>query len=734
MQLGKSAVKALQQGRQFLLEKGDGTFSQNADKLLVGGQKFKIKRVYQASGLLIVVVGCSVLMWNVYGNRLLRSAQMRTLLNRKIASITQPPFHYEDSTPRPYCGVPVIEGRCEDVIPDEQPAVTSINDILRNFMIVARLPGSSNYAQNGTANQLLLDMVAARKEVLRSYWSSLYDRLGLPPDNLASFSFINEARIEYDAHVTNRIDILTRMLAGHVHRTLIRALTGQPTDLESQELLEAGSYWWAIRTLLIKAGCEDEQQGRIRQHDRARNFIQRQYGFQACRRNYMATAVARLNQISMTNGFLRIDSPEWLVMNMLGSRLERAELFATAITHLETQIRESVFPNRRELNFIANIILQTSEELRLGQVLTWNGLQNMSSEVRNERGDILSSDRESLKQQLFVAQRFFVTLMQSANTIRNENPSLYRHIGEVWATVYPAVNPEAWQRLGLASADSIRQSVSERDTHRVRCIEGNEVSCLAWESIVRAEFNPHDHLAPRQWESLLAEQNSLRNTASVGLAIRPRVLKILAESFYSLKTRAQGARARRAWVNAQDRITDHLKNSTRLQLRRQVPHPSDFAACLSREVWSNTQRVELQALNHDNIILTPQCSSQSARSIRDWTYNLLAFKKMNDSTQWYETPLGVAQRYAHWRKISIDSGARDPGHVFSIEERRNVSAQWSRFFSQPRRSTSENLMYSSFNTNDYYWVGDFSRGNTPADILQRTFSLSPQVYENNGYE
>jgi hypothetical protein len=599
-----------------------------------------------------------------------------------------------------------------------------MDELISQWHMLAPLAGGGDQAQRSRVHATIMEQIHVRTDVLKSYWGSLYTQAGLPDGGLGVFEFQSPIQtITIDDYVSHRINTLATSLSAQIHGIIVSVLSDE--SVSEERLLEAISHWWALRTLLLQAGCRDEDAGVLAQHGLSRRFVELQYAYQNCRRQYMRAAVARLNQKSMDDSRVRMDGTEWLIMNMLSSRRERAELFVTAADYLERQVSQGQYPSQRELYFIANTILQTAAELQQRKVLTWNGLQPMDH--GGARG--LSSDERILSLQLARAQQLIVNLTDATTSLRLANPDYYLHIGEIWSAIFPAVSPESWVAAGLAQgrvgAGGLRAG-SESLALRVRCQEGNEASCLIWMQRLHADLESDSaQYVPDRWVRLMC--GSPGDEPSMPIAtrahIRPRVFSQLVAGFMEMRNQSslRYRRYRSRWNRAKNQIESCLARDVREAWSTPIPATSLMMNCINNEQWlriaENPSRVDLTQID-----TLPSCPDAERNRVLQWALELGRYAKTLTGESWHETGIAKLRRHRIWHDM-VNPNRRIPSPISASEER-IIRDQMALYFRDGRRDPGEILMELTVGSTFMFWRRSFRAYETPDYVFSSVVNVS----------
>lgn len=268
----------------------------------------------------------------------------------------------------------------------------------------------------------ILDFVESQATGLAKYWQSSKTFLrdnpsknDVPKLDFSSFNSSFNLPATANRALLNSVFSNTSWIISQASHVLAHS-----KDID--ELSAAASIWWTARSAQLKLGCSSRTNRPVPD---GIQLINAQYGHQSCRKFYVGEAVRTMNAtIAKNDNVLILESPEWALAQALGSRRERANFFVNALTVLQHQMQAGLTISEPELSIIAFEILQTAEELRRRQVLTWNGFQPFSSDGTDERKiqDILRASSEFLRTATALAQER-----------RIQHPAQNANFERVWA-------------------------------------------------------------------------------------------------------------------------------------------------------------------------------------------------------------------------------------------------------------------------------------------------------------
>ncbi len=533
-----------------------------------------------------------------------------TTAGRGIAQTTTV-FDYQRirSEPRPYCGVPLEDASCGMITErgrgTELNSVEDIPHLLDMWRLLQQAAGPVRFATApGIRNEL--DRVSS---VLRSHWltgqynvaaggnaSALFDDLGR--STTLGNGGIPEARV-------GAASTLMRQVGAAADRNLRSVLSwgssGQTDSSARRRLLTTlAGMWWGSRQVALAAACP---RGTLA-GDSGKNLVILQYAAQSCRRDYMELAITALNRRMTEEGRLTLDSDEWLVAMVFGSRRERAALIAVAADRLRSQLEGGQLMSNAELGFMGASLLATVEELRRRQVLAWTGPSAFDEEGMDSAS--LSTERDAL-------QRFVMSALMRAGRITSnveDEVRFARKAREVWNGVEQSATREEWVRLG---ADSIW--FGRRDTLeslRQSCVDGLEGSCAQWLAAVPAAEAENRLAAPELWVRLLT-------AGPMGI----RDFNGIVEAFLGRVRGASGREASRAWQSAAVTIGQWLRQQVEVCLggRDGLMPILDYMNCIAAAEWRRWIAARRLPTDLDEILVSSSCSSPDRA--RHWTRQLL---------------------------------------------------------------------------------------------------------------
>jgi hypothetical protein len=277
--------------------------------------------------------------------------------------------------------------------------------------------GYFNWADRSQALRVK-NQVAVWAKNLSHYWRSGRELLSFEEDESKAYFSAAFQHFSGGVIVNNPSQALLRFIEGFSQETIKRSTQVLLSSKDPDLIIEAASFWWAARALQLSAGCNTSEQIPYPQGEA---LVKAQYQHQMCRRTATSDAFRRLSHSSNLTNQLSLLTGNWTLVNALGSRRERAELYNSILPLLLKKIRVEGGLNTNELSLILQQILQLEKELNGQIALTWLGTQNASQRDFNA----LSNLRASLKEFTLEAAKF-------AAEEKHVNSVFYEDMRRVW--------------------------------------------------------------------------------------------------------------------------------------------------------------------------------------------------------------------------------------------------------------------------------------------------------------
>lgn len=616
----------------------------------------------------------------------------------------------EPSTRRDYCGLPAREDAACPFTPNtRQPpsALALLEDLESRARI--RVAASTRHdaetrRRESAFSQSFVQQLSQRTRHLQAYWQNFGTPISTATFDAGvlahSLPPLPELYGEYRDTALSVMDMVLRdslQLADSVIRR----------ERELPALSEAAALWWSARFFQIQLSCPNET---TPTESPFRQWAEQQSELQSCRRQYLREATARIDAALLATHAerLRLNSREWNLIWMLGSRRERGQALLSILPRLH--LNEGAAPPDlavAEIYFLGRHLLQVVHERTERQALTWNGYVNA------EPDDLLLFDRE-----IEALQRTFVSLIATTQNLRERAPAFYRAVRRTWSAVYGTRTPESWNRLGW---DDESANPLPMGTGWIQeCNEGVDAACALW-------LQKHAVGSADAWEALILGNDETRQTGA-NAGIRLRSWLSLLPAYATERTAALRQRGQRtAWSQLHRRIQDRLQTAYRLTTSLPALEATQMSQCISATEWLRWAGAELPISGPEQLSLRAACPNPDPA--RDWLFPALVMRQLhsNATGNWQDNPAALIARYAAWLRWSEPHPV---SHRVPYETTRPARAYMDRYravFAMPARRTSAEVMMDQFNEESSPWLpsGAFSplRELESFDRATRVFSI-----------
>ncbi len=549
-------------------------------------------------------------------------------------------FVLEPSGRRDYCGMPATDSACPTsarIFNGGSSPEAVAEDVRTRMELLLSIGGPSAEVRvdQRRAATAAWAVLSNRAKTLQDYWNR-FSRLPRA-DDFTPASF--DAQLTADPAL---ISALNRL----IHQTLetTHSILSSP---EHEPLIEsAAAFWWAARFLQIHLACPDQRT--TPSDPMLRSWLAAQSGLQTCRRNYLSSATRSIQASLRANGADRIHlgSREWRLIQVLGSRRERANAFLAIQPDLVQSIRGHNTLAPDEIYFLGHLLLQVAYEKTHHQVLTWNGFQPATAD-----------DQKTIALQTQRLQELFVELLRSGRRLRVSLPAYHQAIRKTWTAIFASQTPESWVKAGLDSRDEMNNATPGLEDWETDCNEGSSASCETWLQTMIAQSR-EDFASARmaeRWrhffEGSAADGNQRNRGLHEGLRLKD-FLRILPVYRAHLQYGLQNRRAAPAWHRTQQELGQHFLRAFRESVTALPPQRAQVQNCLAPSTWQKWQSSGELIPGTGDLVLNESCPTEDAAPVRAWAFRALILKNLanhsTDGAPWVDNVAAVIARQAAW--------------------------------------------------------------------------------------